>query len=74
MDFSFVKQATSLVAANDPSSATAATRHAGCNRDGPPPFAAAQGQAFFERRASFHERRVSESLEASNREFFKLRK
>src|SRR5437867_3814756 len=29
--------------ANDPSSATAATRRADCNRDGPPPFAAAHG-------------------------------
>ena len=28
---------------NDPSSATAATRRADCNRDGPPPFAAAHG-------------------------------
>ena len=28
---------------NDPSSATAATRRADCNRDGPPPFAAAYG-------------------------------
>src|SRR5438093_1648282 len=28
---------------NDPNSATAATRRADCNRDGPPPFAAAHG-------------------------------
>jgi len=28
---------------NDPSSATAATRRADCNRDDPPPFAAAHG-------------------------------
>src|SRR6266849_8691074 len=28
---------------NDPSSATAATRRADCNRDSPPPFAAAHG-------------------------------
>ena len=28
---------------NDPSSATAATRRADCNHDGPPPFAAAHG-------------------------------
>ena len=28
---------------NDPSSATAATRRADCNCDGPPPFAAAHG-------------------------------
>ena len=28
---------------NDPSSTTAATRRADCNRDGPPPFAAAHG-------------------------------
>jgi hypothetical protein len=26
--------------ANDATSATAATRHTACNRDGPPPFAA----------------------------------
>jgi hypothetical protein len=29
---------------NDPSSATAATRRTDCNRDGPPPFAAAHGR------------------------------
>jgi hypothetical protein len=32
-----------LQMANDKSSATAATRRAACNRDGPPPFAAAHG-------------------------------
>jgi hypothetical protein len=33
----------SLLPVNDPSSATAATKRADCNHDGPPPFAAAIG-------------------------------
>src|SRR5439155_83195 len=35
----------SVAPPNDPSSATAATRRVDCNRDGPPPFAAAPDQA-----------------------------
>jgi hypothetical protein len=34
---------TVLLLPNDKSSATAATRRPACNRDGPPPFAAAPG-------------------------------
>lgn len=60
---------------NNPSSAARRTGRHDCNREAPAGLgAAALGQAFLERRDSFHEWRVSESIEPTNRQILKLRK
>jgi hypothetical protein len=60
-------------APNDPSSATAATRRADCNRDDPPPFAAAHGYAsFIFLWEPLFSRQPQKDVDFSQRKLFKL--